>query len=195
LVIYCHSREEAGTDIEKQYSTGLPKILQEGYTPSFDFIMIAPQHPSYSVDPKWLPAIVEDAERRWKIDESRVYLTGVSAGGWSAYGSQLNLDTLAGKLFAAIAVCSGATQDADKTNLDQWKATQTPLWAIVGEHDPAYITQNQYLVEEINKRVSGLATLTIRPNVGHGGWEDVYKGVVKNNSLDMWQWLYQFQRK
>src|SRR5687768_1462639 len=52
LVLFFHGMGEAGTDVNKMYSSGLPKVLKDGYKPSFEFIMIAPQHNSYSLDPK-----------------------------------------------------------------------------------------------------------------------------------------------
>lgn len=194
LVVYSHGMGEAGTDINKLYTNGLPKVLKGGYRPSFDFIMVAPQRASYSVDPKWLVGILEESHKRWRLDSSRIYLTGVSAGGWSAYGSQLNVTAELGKQFAAIVALSCATQDALKANLDWWKTAKTPVWAVVGDADVSYREQNKYMVSEINKRVSGLATLTIRSGVGHTGWNEVYSGVVKNGTQTMWEWLYQFSR-
>ncbi len=194
LVIYTHGVGEAGTDITKLYTTGLPKVLKDGYRPSFDFIMVAVQSASYSVAPEWLPSIVDQSIIRWNIDTGRIYLTGISAGGWGAYGSQLNISSQFGSRFAAIVINSGATQNIIKTNLDWWKSTKTPLWAVVGGADESYLSQSRFMVDEVNKRVVGLAALTVRAGIGHGGWDDVYKGTVKKDSKNMWEWLYQFNR-
>lgn len=194
LVIFTHGMAEAGKNIKKLYKQGLPKVLKQGYRPSFDFIMVAVQHNSFSVEPDWLPAILADCHKRWKIDGSRVYLTGISAGGKAAYGSQLNISRAFAKKFAAIVVNSGITQHANKKNLDWWKDTRTPLWAIVGGSDKGYVARNAHMVNEINKRVPNLAKLTVRPGVGHGGWTDVYNGKIKLNGKNMWEWLYQFRR-
>ncbi|MFL5810622.1 MAG: hypothetical protein ACJ749_13960, partial [Flavisolibacter sp.] len=133
LVIYNHGTGQAGTNISRMYTAGLPHVLQQGYVPPFDFIMIAPQHGSYGPDPAWLPGILEDANKRWKIDNERIYLTGTSAGGWMTYGSQLNISTDVGKKVAAIVNISAATQDANKNNFANYKITQTPMWAIAGD--------------------------------------------------------------
>jgi len=194
LVVYTHGLGEAGTDVTKLYATGLPKVLKDGYQPAFDFIMIAVQSASYSVAPQWLSSILDQSISRWNIDTGRIYLTGISAGGWGAFGSQLNISSQFGSRFAAIVVNSGATQNVLKTNLDWWKTTKTPLWATVGGADESYLLQSTFMVDEVNKRVAGLATLTVRPGVAHGGWDDVYKGAVTNDGKNMWQWLYQFNR-
>jgi len=196
LVIFLHGMGEAGTNVSTMYNTGLPKVLKNGYRPPFDFIMVAPQATSYSLDPKYLQQILDDAMARFpNIDQSRIYITGLSAGGWGNYGSQLNIDTTLAKKFAAIVIMSGATQDANKANIGWWKTSKTPLWAVVGNLDLSYKEQNQDMVNKINALVPGLASITIRDGIGHGGWDDVYSGLVKTaNGKNMWDWMYQFTR-
>lgn len=194
LVIFTHGMGEAGKDVKKLYKQGLPLVLKKGYRPPFDFIMVAVQRGSFSVTPAWLPGILKDCERRWKIDQTRIYLTGLSAGGWAVYGSQLNISLDFAKRFAAIVINSGVTDNADKKHFDWWKQTRTPIWATVGAADKGYVGKNAYMVSEINKRVPGLASLTIRPGVGHGGWSDIYNGKLKLNGKNMWEWLYQYKR-
>ena len=196
LVLFFHGTGEAGTDVNKLYNTGLPKVLKSGYKPSFDFIMVAPQHTSYSLDPKSIQQVIDETLLKFpNIDQNRIYLTGLSAGGYPVYGSELDIDTTLAKKIAGIVIMSGATQDADKTHFAWWKTSKTPLWAVVGNSDPSYRDQNQYMVDQINAQVPGLASITIRDGVGHGGWDDVYDGTVKTTSgKTMWDWLYQFSR-
>jgi hypothetical protein len=194
LVIYAHNVAEAGTDINLLYNDGLPLVLKNGYKPSVDFIMIAPQRSSYTVDPSWLQSIINDAKSRYSIDGTRIYVTAVGAGGWAAYGSQLNISTSLATQFAGVVVLSAATQDNNNANLDWWKTTNTPLWAVVGQSDTYYSDANSYMVSEINKRSANAASILIRPGIGHGNWNDIYNGTVKNGNLDVWQWLTQYQR-
>ena len=192
LVIYAHGVGQAGTDISKMYTAGLPKVLQAGYIPPFDFIMLAPQQSSYGPDPAWLPAILEEANKRWKIDNSRIYVTGTSAGGWMTYGSQMNISTDLAQKFAAIVPISGATQDINKNNFSWFKTSQTPVWAIVGDLDVSYRDQNIYMVNQINQQVPNLAMITIRSGEGHGNWDPIYNGTLTVNGKNIWTWMYQF---
>jgi hypothetical protein len=196
LVLFFHGMGEAGTDINRMYNAGLPKVLKDGYRPSFEFIMIAPQHNSYSLDPNHLRQVYDEALRKFpNIDVTRVYLTGLSAGGYTIYLGALNIDRELAKLFAGFVVCSGATQGVSTSNYSWWKEAKTPLWAVVGANDPSYVSQNQTIVNNVNGQVSGLASITVRAGVGHGGWNDVYSGKVKRpDGKDMWQYLYQFTR-
>src|SRR2546423_10977854 len=102
LVIFSHGTGEAGTDINLLYNTGLPRVLKNGYKPYFDFVMIAPQRSSYSVDPSWLPGILKDAISRFSIDTTRIYLTGLSAGRWNCFWTQLNIDNCLAKIGGAV---------------------------------------------------------------------------------------------
>src|SRR5215218_10420335 len=83
LVIYLHGLGQAGTDINKLYTSGLPKVLHDGYKPSLDFIMVAPQNDRYGIPPDWLPEIMNQAQERFTVDTNRIYLTGIDAGGWA----------------------------------------------------------------------------------------------------------------
>lgn len=194
LVIYSHGLSQAGSDVNKLYTTGLPKVLKDGYRPSFDFIMVAPQSTSYSIAPEWLEGILQETRKRWLIDTNRIYLTGIDAGGWACYGSQVNGTVAFAKKFAAIATISAATQNIPKKAPDGWAKSRTPLWTIAGEMDKSYLSQNTVLVDAINKAVPGLASLTIQPGTGHGGWNAVYNGNVTLDGKTMWEWLYQFDR-
>jgi hypothetical protein len=191
LVIYGHGSAQAGQDLNQLYLDGLPAILKRGYKPPFDCVIICPQRASYSVLPEWLPGIIQDAEKRFGIDTTRIYLTGTSAGGYMCYGSQLNVSMSLSKKIAAICVISGATQDAKKENLEWWVRSKTNCWAIVGSEDQAYVRQNIFLINAVNQRSPGLAKISIRPGVGHGQWEDIYDGSFSENNINIWQWLYQ----
>lgn len=190
LVIFLHGMGEAGTTGTALYNQGLPLVLKNGFNPPFPIIMVAPQRSSYSPDPAWLPCIIQDMIDRFDIDTDKIYITGLSAGGWGTYGSQLNITEAFANLIAAILPLSGATQDINKTNFNWFFTSKTPTWAIVGGNDISYKEQNQYMVDQINLRVPGLAKIDIRPGIAHGGWTEIYNGTWKDtNNKTIWDWL------
>jgi hypothetical protein len=193
LIIFGHGSAQAGTELDNLYSDGLPAVLKEGFTPPYDCIIICPQRNSYGVVPEWLPGILEDAGKRFSIDPARIYLTGTSAGGYMCYGSQLNVSGSLASKIAAICVLSGATQDVNRTNWEWWIKSRTPLWAIVGAEDQSYVHQNVFLMNALNQRIPGIAKISIRPGVGHGGWREVYNGSFRENGQTVWDWFYQFK--
>jgi hypothetical protein len=193
LVIYGHGSGQAGADINKLYDDGLPAVLKEGFRPPFDCIIICPQRDSYGALPSWLPGILEEAGKRFLIDTTRIYLTGNSAGGFLCYGSQLNISQELANKFAAICVLSGATQDANQNNLGWWLTSKTPLWAIVGAEDQSFVRQNILITHALNQRVPGIARISIRDGIGHGGWREIYDGTFRDNGQNIWDWLYQYK--
>jgi hypothetical protein len=193
LVIYGHGSGQAGKELSQLYLDGLPMVLKAGFRPPFDCIIICPQRASYGILPDWLPGIIEDAEKRFAIDTTRIYLTGTSAGGYMCYGSQLNISMSLSKKIAAICVISGATQDIKKENIEWWIRSKTPCWAIVGSEDQAYVRQNIFLINSVNQRSPGLAKITIRHGIGHGNWDEIYDGSFTDNGVNLWQWLYKFK--
>lgn len=194
LVVYLHGAAQAGTNPEKLYQTGLPKLLKEGYRPPFDFIMVAPQSERYGVNPAWLEGLLQQVQQRWAIDTNRIYLTGIDAGGWAAFGSQLNVSAPFARKIAAIVTVSAATQNAATENIGWWKKAQTPLWAIAGSRDKKYLDGNKALAAAINKAAPGRAVVTALPGVAHGGWNGVFGGTVLHEGKTVWDWLYQFDR-
>lgn len=195
LIISCHGSGEQGTDTVSLYNNGLPATLKAGFKPPFDFIMVAPQRSSYGVDPNWLYGIISDMEKRYQIDSSRIYITGYSAGGWACYGSQTNIDTTLGKMFAAIAILSGATQDINTANYSWYGITKTPVWAVTGSADISYAAQNLNVSNNINAIVPNLDQNYTRQGLGHCCFTDIYDTIYRDpHGKTIWDFLYSNKR-
>ncbi len=191
LILFFHGSGEAGTNINTMYNQGLPNVLKSGYQPPFDFIMVAPQASSYGVNPDWLPYILADVKSRYKIDSTRIYGTGLSAGGWATFGSQMNEPLSVGKQFAAIAPLSAATQDLTQSGVSNFSSTKVFVWDVVGATDVSYVANNQTLCNNINALVPNLAQFYTRPNIGHGNWIDIYNSSYRDpNGKSIYDFLY-----
>ncbi|MBL7750732.1 MAG: hypothetical protein JNN29_05080, partial [Chitinophagaceae bacterium] len=91
LIIFLHGVGEAGTNLSSLLGTGLPKKINQGQRPILKYVnfggytteafVICPQNGSFSLDPNRLPPLLRDMTSRFRIDSSRIYLTGLSAGG------------------------------------------------------------------------------------------------------------------
>lgn len=187
LIIFGHGSGEASTDINVLYRQGLPAVLKAGFVPPFDCIIACPQATSYGINPLWLPEMLKELEAQYSVDTSRIYLTGLSAGGYMCYGSVLNISSTFGSLFAGIVVLSGATQDANTSNIAWWKSNPVPVLSIVGSNDVSYVGQNQTMVNAINNQVAGLASFELNPGQGHGGWQQIYNNTW--GGTDIWKWM------
>ncbi|MDX1956232.1 MAG: GDSL-type esterase/lipase family protein [Chitinophagaceae bacterium] len=91
LIIFLHGVGEAGTNLSALLNTGLPKKINQGQRPVLKYVnfggytteafVICPQNGSFSLDPNRLPPLLRDMTSRFRIDSTRIYLTGLSAGG------------------------------------------------------------------------------------------------------------------
>lgn len=195
LHIFCHGRGEQGTTGIALWNNGYPQALKEGFRPPYDEVMIAAQRSSFSIDPAWIPYIVADAVARFNIDTTRIYITGLSAGGWGSIGSVTNISQSFANKIAAVVALSASTGDVQWANIPRFAISKTSLWSIVGGSttdatETSFRENNIALVREINKVAPGLAKIDIRPGVGHGGWVEIYKGIWKDaQGKTIWDYL------
>ena len=175
LVVFLHGAGERGSDLNRVKFHGPPKRVEQGS--AFPFILVSPQCPT----DKWWPnmiehvmALVDETAENYSIDENRIYLTGLSMGG---YGTWTIASTYPQR-FAAIAPVCGGGQPYLAGNLKN-----TPIWAFHGAKDPVVpLQQSQQMVDAVNQS-GGNAKLTVYPEADHDSWTETY------NSDELYEWL------
>lgn len=85
LILYLHGGSIRGDDIDKVGSLGLPRYAARH--PDFPFIVVAPLLAAKRLwtDTEVLVALIDEVERSYPVDPTRVYLTGHSIGGNGAW--------------------------------------------------------------------------------------------------------------
>jgi predicted peptidase len=189
LMLFLHGAGERGNDLEKVKVHGPPKIVADN--PDFPFVLISPQCPSGEVwDADALLALLDAVKHRLRIDEKRVYVTGLSMGGFGTWG-------LIGKapeqFAAAVPICGGgSTRDflPPLVRPRYREALQSlPIWAFHGGKDTVVLPEeSQRLVAMMDQRVKGNAKLTIYPDAGHDSWTKTY------NNAELYTWLLSHAR-
>ncbi|MCA9067470.1 MAG: prolyl oligopeptidase family serine peptidase, partial [Planctomycetaceae bacterium] len=124
--------------------------------------------------PVVLDALLDDLITRLKVDESRVYLTGLSMGGqgtwdWVGYSPER---------FAAIAPICGR---ADRS-LAEVLSTK-PIWVFHGAKDTAVPLEQSERIVHALKKVGSDVKFTIYPDAGHDSWTESY------NNPELYNWL------
>ncbi|MES1217585.1 MAG: PHB depolymerase family esterase [Bacteroidota bacterium] len=172
LMLFLHGSGESGTDLEKVKAWGPPKLIEAGK--KFPFIVVSPQAPPQT---GWkadvLKAMLDDLKKKYRVDNDRVYLTGLSMGGFGTW----DLSEKYPDEFAAIApICGGG--DAGKA----WKLRHMPVWCFHGAKDNVVpITASQTMVDAV-KVYNQNVKFTIYPEAPHNSWEETYN----NDSLYSW---------
>lgn len=179
LMFYLHGAGERGDDLQLLKKNGPLKLVDQGK--DFPFIIAAPQ---CRKDQWWqtdeLNAFLDEMIARYNVDEDRVYLTGLSMGGFGTWA----LACRCPERFAAIApVCGGGVPF-----LARLKLKHTPVWAFHGAKDQVVpLAESQRLVEAI-QQAGGDATLTIYPKAKHNAWTETY------NNPKLYEWLLSHRR-
>ena len=141
----------------------------------FPFILLSPQCPCGQVwDDATLLALLDYVIARFRIDTRRVYLTGLSMGGYGTWSLGLKHP----ERFAAIApVCGGGTfADVLLANPHQGRAQRSlAVWAFHGANDPVVPpAESKAMVAALNQAGCRSVTLTLYPNTGHDSYTRTY---------------------
>ena len=198
LVVFLHGAGERGNDNTKQLVHGMNDFASDEIMAKYPAFVIAPQCPDgrrwvevdWTLEAHTLPEepsvslvatlqLNESLQKEFPIDDRRIYLTGVSMGGFGVW------DLLARRpeLFAAaVPICSGC----DPAHADTMKAV--PIWAFHGEQDPAVKPKRSREMIEAIKAAGGDPKYTEYPGVGHDSWTRTYAEPA------MYAWLFNQQK-
>jgi predicted peptidase len=188
LILFLHGAGERGTNVWLVAKHGPPKIVQE--KPDFPFIVVSPQCPTgQRWDNDVLLALLDHVIKKYRVDQSRVYLTGLSMGGYGTWSLGLEHP----ELFAAIApICGGG--DPLKLLLADPKAIapirKLPVWAFHGAKDTVVKPEeSQRMIDALKKSGAKEVELTIYPDAQHDSWTETY------NNPKFYEWLLAHQKK
>ncbi|MCC9643611.1 alpha/beta fold hydrolase [Rhodopirellula sp. JC740] len=188
VLLFLHGLGESGDgDFGKLSIHGPPKrIAKEGQ--SFPFVVVAPQSPKpgnsrEEIVESWraseLMSLLDHIEQHLTIDQSRVYLSGLSMGGFGSW----RLAAKHPERFAAVVpVCGGG-----KVEWAESLAT-VPIWAFHGLKDNVVkVEESEEMVRAI-QRAGGDVKLTIYPDAGHDSWTETFA------NPEVYAWLLRHQR-
>lgn len=126
VIMFLHGASLCGRDLNYVMKYGLIDAIKRGrYCPC---MVIAPQNPGGVWNPHKLIKILDWLEAHYDVDTTRVYVMGMSLGG---YGTLDLAGTYPQRIAAAMAMCGGSTLK-DFTGLGQ-----VPLWILHGTADRA----------------------------------------------------------
>ena len=178
MILFLHGSGERGSDLELVKKHGPPKLVGNGK--QFPFIIVSPQCPPNEWwSPEVLGALLDDVVEKYAIDKDRIYLTGLSMGGFGTWTLALQ----APDRFAAIApICGGGNPH----RVDQLK--HLPVWVFHGAKDQAVkIEKSQEMVDALTG-IGGRVKFTIYPDADHDSWSQTY------DDPKFYEWLLQQKR-
>lgn len=198
LVIFLHGAGERGTDNQIQLVHGMNDFASDAIMDKYPAFVIAPQCPEerkwvevdWTLESHTIPAersiplaatfaLIDRFLAEQPVDQSRVYITGLSMGGYGTW------DALARKpeLFtAAVPICGGG----DPATAGKFK--HVPLWAFHGDLDTAVKPKRSREMIDALRVLGGTPKYTEYHGVAHDSWTQTYADPA------MYEWLFA-QRK
>jgi len=180
IILFLHGAGETGTDGKKQAEVGLGKAVK-AHADTFPFIVVFPQSQkrtwgAASEDGKRALAILDIVMKEYKSDPKRVYLTGLSMGGFGTW----SMAAAHPEKWAAIApICGGIGRPRAENSSEQLKKTaekikDLPCWCFHGDADNAVPVQMSRDAIKALKDAGGNPKYTEYPGVGHNSWDKAY---------------------
>lgn len=180
MIIFLHGSGERGTDLEKVKAWGPPAIIEKNG--DFPFIVVSPQCPDGQWwNPYLLKGMIDDVLSRNNVDKRRIYLTGLSMGGFGAW----ELSMAFPGYFAAVApICGGGNP------LLVSKLKNIPVWVFHGKKDKSVPEQQSAIMVEALKKIGADVEYTVLPEGGHAdAWVYAYE------KAGLFDWFLKHEKK
>ena len=168
---------ERGNDLELVKVHGIPKIVDTKR--NFPFIAVSPQCP---MDYVWrdqemleaLESLLIKIIKNYRVDKSRIYVTGLSMGGRGTWAIVAHRPDL----FAAAApICGGGDPKTAS------KLITVPFWAFQGALDTVHYPKESEVMIQSLKKVGGAVRYTLYPELHHDSWTITY------DNPDLYKWF------
>lgn len=181
LVLWLHGGAGRGNDNLKQITGGNTSGARVWTKPEnqsgFACLVVAPQ---CAEDELWATIetaqpteqlfmaveIIKDLQRRFSIDDRRIYVAGQSMGGFGAWSL---ITSYPRRFAAAVPICGGG--DESKARL----IVKENIWAFHGEMDESVSVERSRRMIEAIRRAGGAPRYTEYKGEGHVIWEKVFK--------------------
>lgn len=203
LLVYMHGAGQMGngnSDLPLLLKDGVGQVINDKKFPGsfmvnerpYSFIVLMPQVKSFP-GAKEVQDCIELAKKTWRIDASRIYLSGLSAG------SMASCDYAAdhASKIAALAPMAGVPGDyAYTTKCQKIAAARLPVWVFHSQDDPQV---NVLLAKGFVDKLASLhpaipPRLTIWPNGGHDAWTRAVDPSYRENGMNIYEWMLQYHR-
>ncbi|RKS55857.1 dienelactone hydrolase family protein [Gillisia mitskevichiae] len=176
LIVFLHGAGERGGDLSRVGIHGPLKYIREGN--AINAVILAPHCPEGTYwQPEQVAGLVKKVITENNIDEKRVYLTGLSMGGYGVWATGGEHP----EIFAAMAPICGAIYRPIYRNAFHLK--EMPIWVFHGALDNVVLPENSNKMVKALKDIGNDVKYTIYPFANHNSWEETY------NNPEFYKWL------
>lgn len=204
VILFLHGSGERGEDNQLQMKVGLPPHLRK-HLDDFPAIVVIPQAPA---ETEWTQeagtialASLDASMKEFDGDPDRVYLTGLSMGGYGTWELALQQPQ---RFAALVPICGGLTVDwtdqrpgmvahsvanaPDPFAEAARRLKHVPAWIFHGGKDDLVPPVQSRRMEAALKQAGGDVRYTEFPDANHNSWDPAYA------TPELWTWLFQQHR-
>ena len=189
LILFLHGMGERGDepeDLEIVKVYGPPMIVEREV--DFPFIVISPQCPAesyWTAELDNLDALLDEIVATYAVDLDRVYLTGLSMGGYGAW----NLALRHPNRFAAIApIAGGYVHESDAVPENICDLKDVPIWVFHGAQDTTVLPRQSEVMVDALRACGSDVRFTLYPDAEHDSWTETY------DNPELYTWLLEHTR-
>lgn len=173
LMLFLHGAGERGDDLELVKVHGPAKLVEQGK--EFPFAIVSPQCPK---NKRWEPtdliALLDEIISKYKIDENKIYVTGLSMGGNGTWKLAAEIPD---RLAAIIPICGWGDP------FTAFMMGKLPIWVFHGAKDVVVPISSSEIMVEYIKKAGGDVKFTVYPDANHDSWTETY------NNPEIYEWL------
>ncbi len=197
LVILLHGVGERGDNNESQLVHGAKAFATPEARKKYPAFVMVPQCPKGKT---WSPfrvrkpelrskptkimtlllAALQDVKKNYSIDADRLYMTGLSMGGFGVFDIMMRHPEM---VAAAAVVCGGG----DTAFVSQIK--NIPLWMFHGANDNIVDPTFSHIMIDALEKLGSTPKYTEYPGVSHDSWNNAYA------EADLLPWLFSQKKK
>ena len=179
LLVFLHGRGERGNNLRLVKKHGPAKLAE---VREMKFIVVSPQCPTTDLwwKPKIVAGLVDSVIKKYPVDKDRVYLTGLSQGGFGTWATAAEYP----KKFAAVAPICGGGKVSWAHNYGK-----LPIWNFHGTRDRVVPVALSHKMLKAVKAAGGNVSFTEYPDKGHDCWTVTY------DNPKLYQWFLSHTRK
>ncbi len=204
VVLFLHGRGESGTDGERQTRIGLPRVIRE--RGDFPAVVVMPQTPRSAW---WGDEVIAEAAihaldaamAEFGGDPDRVYLTGLSLGGYGTWAFAYRHPE---RFAALVPVCGGVSARRSRMTVPEWHPASVrpedpheeaarvlsdiPIWIFHGADDRTVPVSESRRMARALEAAGGRPRYTEYAGVGHDSWVRAYR------EEGLYDWLFSHRR-
>jgi predicted peptidase len=202
LMVFIHGVGELGngtTELSKVLNNGVPRLLADKKFPpqftvnneAFSFVVLTPQFKQWpkSAD---VNELINYAIKNYRIDESRIYVAGLSMGGGTTWDYAIAYPN---RVAAIVPICGASWPTQQQCG--NIASANLPVWAFHNADDGTVgAGTTTMIVDFINSfKPSIAAKKTIWPTGGHNSWTKATNPATKEcEGKNMYEWMLQYKR-